>query len=531
MFSRKSLKNYGGFHFIYNGVKVSYDSKAIFTCLPIYLSTYFTLINEKIDSEEVINTASSDELKKYLRNNVRAIPSKQTSIRFCLILSNYFLTHNDTYENVLDGSVKKLKKLYDHQFFQCFKGRVAVLRGLQIILFERNIVGENSKVLCETLTILNNYLALRSPALANEVFKVYLVMITKHQVKETLDIINTSLSMFYYLLPSELQQNVEAWSETIPIFLSILREIILTQIKGAHSSDHHNGRNGALPPHIYYYMNMMLSYLFSGLPNLQAEASRALKMTFQGLLAAYNESEGSRSSIEDFIEKIISLLLNKLNDTTPQDIKLRITDLIISIEQILKTHLKEFQSIFEEATLIICKDSDLVRVYLFNLRTLWRTSKQIGPEVILKIMTFVKCSFDQMQARQTLSPQDNELISEVVKIFIYLQFEGPNVNKNALPQALLSFILIAIDLKVNQMTTTVITQLMQHLYSNLPAAQVKQMLNTLNEDQKKILCQVVPILQAINEQKIEVQQSNAGANVNDNATAKPAIKLKTFGKK
>ena len=531
MFSRRLLKNYENFHFIYNGTKISYDAKSVFSNLPVFLLTYFNLINNNLNVEDIIQSVGDEETKKYLRNNKKGIPDKENHIPICLILCNFFLTHNEVYENNSEGNLKRLKKLYDFQVYKVFNEKIMILKALQTILSEKNIVEENFEVFSEALNMLNNYIMLGNPILTNEIFKVFQAIIVQHLTIEIFEIICTSLSLFYYSFQQEIQGNPEPWIETIMLFLTIIRQLMVKLVEMFEDSDPENKRLSLA--YDMYFLNIMLTYLFSGIPRLQLEGVRALKQTFQALVDVSKASQNRKNIVGGCLEKFIVFSLSKFGDENiPQDIKIRMMDLLLFMERITKDSFKNLASLFDETTFMICRDADLVRIYLFNLRNLWRNAKQITVDLLPKIIAFIKCSFEQMQAKKIITTQDNELIAEVFKLFVYLQFECPTVNKFSFPESLLSFIIISLDLKVNGNVLTLITQLMQHLYSNVPSVQVKQMLGTLTEDQRKVLCQIIPILQTVNEQKIDTQQANVtGVNVGQATTEKPVIKLKAFGKK
>ena len=530
MFSRRLLKNYENFHFIYNGTKISYDAKSVFSNLPVFLLTYFNLANENLNVEEVIRSCGDEETKKYLRNNKKGIPEKDNITNVCLILCNFFLTHNEVYENNSEGNLKRLKKLYDFQIYKVFNEKIMILKALQTILTQKNIVEDNLEVFTEALNTLNSYVMLGNSVLTTEIFKVYQAIITEHLTIETFETICTSLSLFYYSFQQEIQSSPEPWVETIMLFLTITRMLMVKLVEMFEDSDQENKRL-SLAYHLYF-LNIMFNYLFSGVPRLQLEGVRALKQTFQALVDVSKGTQNRRNIVANCFEKFIVFTLSKLgDDNISQDIKIRMVDLLLSLERITKDNFKNLSGLFDETTVMICRDPDIVRVYLFNLRNMWRNAKQVTLDILPKIMAFIKCSFELMQAKKPITNQDNELIAEIFKLFVYLQFECPTVNKYSFPESLLAFVIIALEVKVNGNVVAVITQLMQHLYSNIPAPQVKQMLNNLTEEQRRVLCQIIPILQTINEQKIDTQQVNVNANSGQATAEKPVIKLKAFGKK
>jgi hypothetical protein len=283
---------------------------------------------------------------------------------------------------------------------------------------------------------------------------------------------------------------------------------------------------------VYFVLQILTSFLLSGNKKLEFETIKALKIVLQGLKAVAQRSEKKAHIVEGCLLRFIMLVLSKIaSGNLPYETKIQLVDLLVVAEQGLKDSFAQLRAIFEEANLVLCKDSELVRLYLLHLRGMWRETKQIPVEIIPKFLLLVKGSLEQLQTRKgQLTNQDNELISEMFKAFLYLQFEGNSVNKQAFPEVLLSFILIALELRPGVNTVNVIVQLMQHLYSNIPAPQVKQMLNSVNEEQRNVLCKVVPVLQTVSEQKIEVQAKEASASVAASGD-KPVIKLMTFKKK
>jgi len=167
-----------------------------------------------------------------------------------------------------------------------------------------------------------------------------------------------------------------------------------------------------------------------------------------------------------------------------------------------------------------------------NTRNIWRTTKQIPLELVPRVFSLIKCSIEQMQSAKPIVNQHNELIAEILKMFLYLQLEGPNVNKQVLAEALLGLFFIIVELQVNPTTTAIMTQVIQHIYGALPPIQVKQMLGTLNETQRNTLCGFSPALKTINDQNFDSQQTNVSSTANTQGTGdKAIIKLKAFGKK
>jgi len=515
MFSRRVLKNYENFHFIYNGTKISYDSKSVFSNLPIFISTYLILIKENPPSADLVKALPDGEMKKCLKNNQKLIPQNQGIIQICLLLCNFLLTHNEVYENA--GEAKRLKKLSDYNVLKVFKEKIIALKSLQIMLSDEATVAENKHLFIEMLNILNNYMTLANPDLNNEIFKIYLRVLAHPSLNETFEIIATSITLFYYTTQQDILANPEPWVDTIILFLNIIKILIFRLCTQHHQHD--------LTSRFSFFLRLILTYTFSGSPRLQIESIRIFKQIFETLMS----SEQTKAALGDSLEKFVSLIVNKVNDgNVPPDTKIRLIDLLLSIEQIFKKD----KTIFEEATLFISRDCDLVKVYLLNLRNIWRTTKQIPLELVPRVFSLIKCSIEQMQAAKALGNQHNELIAEILKMFLYLQLEGPNVNKQVLAEALLGLFVIIVELQLNPTTSAILTQVIQHIYSPLPPIQVKQMLGTLNENQRNSLCGYSSALKTINEQKFDQQQANVSVTTNTQGTAEKAtIKLKAFGKK
>jgi len=523
MFSRRLLKNYENFHFIYNGTKISYDSKSVFTNLPIFISTYFILIKENPPVADIIKALPEGEMKKCLKNNQKLIPPNQAIIQICLLLCNFLLTHNEVYENNNEANLRRLKKVYDYNLFKVFKEKIVVLKSLQIMLSDEEVVAQNKHLFVELLSILNNYMTLSNPDIINEIFKIFIRVLTHQSLNDTFEVITTSLTLFYYTSQPDILANPDPWTDTSILFLNMIRILIFKLCS-------FNQQDGAsFAARLSFFLKLVLTYIFSKSPRLQIESIRIFKQIFETVLNAATP-EQTKAIIVDSLEKFISLIINKLNDANvPLETKIRLIDLLLGIEQTWKRE----KTIFEEATIFISRDSDLVKLYLLNLRNIWRTTRQIPPEALPRVLSLIKCSLEQMQSAKGLTNQHNELVAEILKMFLYFQLEGPGVNKQVFAEALLGFITIIVDLQLNPTTSAILTQVIQHIYGSLQPVQVKQMLTNLNENQRKTLCDYSQVLKTINEQNFDAQQTNAASAAATQGTAEKTtgIKLKAFGKK
>jgi len=528
VFQRRDLRNYTGFHFIYNGTKISYDEKQIFGSLPACLTTYFILIREGLSLESALNTTSDEEMIKHLRNNAKTVPPVDVSVRSCLILLNYLLTHNEAYESFSEFNAKRQKRLYDYQAYKLLQGKVSLLQAFQAVLFDKKIIENNFDILNETLTITTHYLAMAVPTLTLEIMRIFNIFLKGYPNVDIFETICNSVASFYNSTQAIIKANVAIWAEALPSIFEVIENLIVLSLTIFTEQEQNNQQSFSY--HVFYFLNLMYGQVCSGEYLIYTEASKAIRRTFEKLFTQYKGNNAMIQIAKICHSKFGFFLLSKLTaDNVTDDIKALTYDLLFKLEEICDRLMPgEKDNIYLELINVTVLNCRLFKNYLLYLRTIWKNTRQIDQEVMPYLVRYAKVLIIDIREKSSLSTEENEFIVELFKVLFYLYFEGKQVNKGVLAGGILGLLLLTTDMRLDPQAFAILAQLMQHLFAQVQAYDVKDFTQTLSDDDKGKLYKIVPSLKNLIDQAQSIPTTSSQSQ-NTAAGGKATIQLKTFG--
>jgi hypothetical protein len=182
-----------------------------------------------------------------------------------------------------------------------------------------------------------------------------------------------------------------------------------------------------------------------------------------------------------------------------------------------------------EFSIFTIKYPKLLRNYLLYLRTVWKNNKTLEMEKLPYIMKYSKLFIMDLNEKSGATIDDNELVVEIFKLFIYLSFENRITDKGIFLNGCLNLLLSLINHRPDLQAYGVLSQLMNHMVKSMPLDVINAQIKAFQEIDMKKLVQVIPELLGM----LQQAQAHAAANQAQAASeSKPKLELKMkFGKK